>query len=61
MAMEPVERMISKTEHWPLKDRRRYLILALETERGRWRRRRLSDALRGITTKVLKQEMRRKS
>lgn len=61
MVMEPVQRIIDKTSHWPLKDRRRHLIEVLEHEKGRHRRKVLQDALRGITTKVLKQELRSRS
>lgn len=55
---EPVDRIIKKTDHWKLADRREYLIRVLQDEKGRWRRRRLALALRDITTKVLKQERR---
>lgn len=58
MAREPVERLISKTSHWPLKQRRRYLIDTLQLEKGRWRRKQIATALAGITTRVLRQELR---
>lgn len=58
MALEPVSRIIKKVDHRPIKEQRAYLILALECEKGRWRRKRLSAALRSITTRVLKQELR---
>jgi DNA-binding HxlR family transcriptional regulator len=55
---EPVARIISKTDHWPLAKRREYLIAALQCEKGRWRRKQIASALRDITTRVLKQELR---
>lgn len=59
MKLEPVARIIRKTDHWPLGKRREYLIAALELEKGRWRRKQLASALCRITTRVLKQEVRR--
>jgi hypothetical protein len=58
MALEPVERILHKADHWPLTDRRRYLIAALKAEKGRHRRRLIHETLRGITTRVLRQELR---
>jgi DNA-binding HxlR family transcriptional regulator len=55
---ESVARIIRKTDHWPLAKRREYLIAALEREKGRWRRKQIAAALCGITTRVLKQELR---
>lgn len=59
MVRETAQRLIDKTSHWPLKDRRRHLIEVLEAEKGRHRRKLIADALRGITTRILKQELRR--
>lgn len=59
MRREPVARIIRKTDHWPLKDRRAHLIKVLQTEKQWHRRRVLTAALRDLTTRVLKQELRR--
>lgn len=58
MAREPVSRIITKVNHWPIAEQREYLIKALAVEKVRYRRKKVSDALRGITTRVLKQELR---
>lgn len=58
MGFVPVSDIIAKTSHWPLAKRREYLILAMRCEKGRWRRRQLHEALRGITTRVIRQELR---
>jgi len=58
MRREPVARIIKKVDHWPLADRRQHLIQVLEHEKGRHRRRLLCDALKDLTTRVLKQELR---
>lgn len=56
MSMEPISHLINKTSHWPIGKRRKYLIAAMEYEKGRWRRRQIHLALRSITTKVLRGE-----
>lgn len=53
---EGVNRIISRVSHWPLAERRQYLILAFKTEKSRHRRSKISKALREITTKVLQQK-----
>lgn len=58
MALEPVSRIINKANHWPIAKRREYLILALECEKNRHRRRLITVALRDITTRVIRQELR---
>ena len=55
---QPVDWIIDKTSHWPLRDRREHLIQVLEAEKGRNRRQKLARALCQITTRVITQELR---
>lgn len=58
MRRESIQHIINKTSHWPLAERRRYLILALKGESQRRRQGLIRKTLREITTRVLKQEIR---
>lgn len=58
MAREPVDKIVRKTSHWPLKERRRHLIDALKLEKGRHRHKLMAKALQDITTRVLRMELR---
>jgi hypothetical protein len=58
MRREPVAWTIKKVDHLPLNQQREYLQACFACERDGHRRAKISQALRGVTTRVLAQEIR---
>ena len=58
MRLEPVTRIIHKADHWPPKDRLRYLQACYACEKGAHRRKMIHEAMVPLCARVLKQEMR---